>query len=270
MPVIRHSHHYRKAVDIGQIVQQNPRLAGSHPCCSPGVIDRSPTFSVETFNRLAGKVMSILYRNHWQATQEIVVRFLIRLDKNSINKVCKDIFFYLRKLGINAVVCIEPTASKSGKLNGKAHLHVLTDDKFDKKFLRELFNSACLMAGLRNKAISGFHRNEFKVNYRRLYDYRWYIRYFTKHNRPDKVRMFTKGKKGQPGTRIQRFWFIGNCFIDAAGNPTTKTAIWAEIKQEMREKRIKMEEEAVKTRQEQAIASLSDDRITKAAKDRER
>lgn len=256
MSTIRHPHHYRRAVATSQIVQQKPRSTGRNPFCPLGVTDRSPTYSLESFNNLAGKIRSILYRNNWQATQEIVVRFLKRLDKCSINKVRKEIFSHLRKLGINAIVHIEPTVNKSGKLNGRVHIHILTDDKRGEKFLRELFNGACLMGRLRNKAISGFHRNEFKVNYRRLTDYRKYIRYFTKHNLPHKIRLFTKGKTGEPGTRIQRFYFIGNCFIDTAGNPTTAKAIWAGIRQEMQEK-------AMKTRQEEAIASLSDDRIAK-------
>lgn len=234
------------------IVQRKPRVKSTYNYGHPLSKNRSPTHSIESFNNLAGKIRAILYRNPREARYEIVLSILIKLSKPEINRIRKVIFGYFRKNGINAVANIEATTDGFDNPTDTVHFHILTDDIRGKSYLKKFITDACLMTGLRNKEISMARKNEFKVNCRHLTNYRKYIRYFTKHNRPDKIFLFTPGRKGQPGSSIQRFYFIGDWLIDAEGKRKTVKQAWAEIRQEMQEKQqIKKEQEAMKVNQDQ-------------------
>jgi len=227
--------------DIESVVQIRPRLALKKDL-PPNVINRSPTDSLESYNNLARKETIILWRNHRQATVVVVLRIHKFLSKQAINAYRKKVFAELSKREIIAVANIEPTTDGFDNLTGNVHFHILIAGNHTEDDLRNLLTAACLMAGLKNKMwFPSIPKDEFSITYETLYNYRRYIRYFTKYNppnteRPHRVNLFTKGERGKPGTRIQRFYTIGNFFIDAEGNPTTKTQIWEEYKQELQEK----------------------------------
>jgi hypothetical protein len=227
-------HHF----DITSVVQINPPHKRENSFLPLGVVNRSPTWSLESRNRLAGKHRAILYRNPKEATQELVWHILIPLSIPEINRIREKVFGYLSKVGVNAIANIEPTTD--GDFNnpiGTVHFHILTDDGRGEKFLRKLLTESCLAAGLRNRAVSGVSKDEFEINYRRLTNYRKYIRYFTKHNRLDKVHLFAKGSRKQPGTRMQLFYEIGTWYVDTEGNPKGKGKMWDEIKQDRKKAR---------------------------------
>ena len=180
------------------------------------VKSRSPTDSLETFCNLALRETLILRLNPRVAKYEIVLHVLKLLTIPEIKSFRKRVFDYLRKMKINAVANIEPTTDGFGNPTDTVHFHVLTDDVRGEMFLRDLLKTACLAAGLLS--------NEFRIDYRPLYDYHGYIRYFTKRDYPEKVYLFVRG------SRIQRFYTIGNWFIDVDGNKRSKADIWNEIK----------------------------------------
>jgi hypothetical protein len=233
-----------------QIVQRNPKRYSNFHYAHPLVKDRSPTNSLESFNNLADKEKQILQRNHRVPKYEFVIHFCEVLDVQELKKKRDKVFGYLRKVGLKAVICIEPTVDGFGNPTDTVHFHGLTDDERGEDFLRELCRTACLAAGLQDKKISGAAKNEFDVECRSLYDGKKYFDYFTKHDREEKVNLFISG------SRIQRFYFIGDWFIDAYGNKRSKGDIWEENKQEIRERHRSNEEskkkEAIKCRLKQS------------------
>ena len=211
------------------LVQRHPKQSSTNNFLPPGVTNRSPTDSLESFNNLASKESQILYRNHREAKYEIIIHFLKWLSIPELKIIRDNIFDCLRKAKLNAFVALEPTDDGFGNPTDTVHFHILTDDERGIDALRELGRAACLMAGLQDKALCNAPKNEFDVECRELYDYAGYIGYVTKHNREDKVHLFI------PGSRLQRFYFLNDWYIDADGNRRGKENIWNEIKQEAAE-----------------------------------
>jgi len=169
---------------------------------------------------------TILFRNPREAKYEIVIHFLKVYMEPELKRTRDKVFDYLRKSGLNAFVALEPTDDGFGNPNDCVHFHILTDDMRGIDALRELGRTVCLAAGLQDKAVCNAPENEFDVECRGLYDYAGYIDYVTKHNREDEVHLFIRG------SRMQRFYFLNDWYIDADGNRRNKTDIWDEIKQE--------------------------------------
>ena len=210
------------------IVQRKLKHKCTNNFLPPNVINRSPTDSLESFNNLASKEAQILFRNPREAKYEIVIHFLKVYMEPELKKIRDKVFDYLRKSGLNAFVALEPTDDGFGNPNDCVHFHILTDDDRGIDFLRELGRTICLAAGLQDKEVCNAPENEFDVECRGLYDYAGYIDYVTKHNREDEVHLFIRG------SRIQRFYFLNDWYIDANGNRRNKTDIWKEIIQETR------------------------------------
>jgi hypothetical protein len=197
----------------------------------PFLLNRSPTDSLESYNNLAKKEAQMLRRNPRKAKYEITWHILIFLDIPELKSIRDKVFDYLRKAGINAVACIEPTRDGFGNPNDTVHFHILTDDERGIDYLKDLTRTACLAAGLQDKAVSHAAKNEFDVECRELWDYDGYIKYFTKVDMPEKVHLFIQG------SRVQRFYTIGDWYIDDDGNTKQKGESWQEVKRETRAKR---------------------------------
>jgi hypothetical protein len=223
-----------------KIVQRHPARYSQFNVNHPLVKDRSPTNSLESFNNLANKEKQILQRNYREAKYEFVIHFCKVLDVPELKEKRDKVFGYLRKVGLNAALSIEPTTDGFDNPTDTVHFHGLTDDERGVDFLRELCRTACLAAGLQDKAVSGAPKNEFDIECRPLDDGYEYLDYFTKYEMEDKVYLFIRG------SRIQRFYCIGDWFIDADGNRRNKGEIWEEIKQETRERHHAHEEEKKK------------------------
>jgi hypothetical protein len=122
----------------------------------------------------------------------------------------------LKEHDIEAVANIELTRGKDGAPNNTVHFHVLMDDQRSEQELHDLFNTACERGGL--------NREDFRIDYRPLWNGDWYFRYFTKYGYSDRVILFRQG------TGIQKFYQIGKWFTKS------KRQIWEDIKAYMREK----------------------------------
>ena len=215
-----------------EIVQRHPRRCSKYRFNHPLVIDRSPTNSLESFDNLASKERQILEHNHRVPKYEFVIHFLEVLDVPELKEKRDKIFGYLRKVGLKSVICIEQTDDGFGNPTDTVHFHGLTDDVRGVKYIRELCRTACLAAGFQDKETSGADKNEFDVECRELDEPEKYYAYFTKHEREEKVYLFVRG------SRIQRFYFTGDWFIDINGNKINKGAIWDKIKEETRKRHL--------------------------------
>ena len=208
------------------IVQRNPKSDGTTPNLPPSVVDRSPTYSLETFDNLASKQSQMLFRNPREAQYDLVIHFLKWFGVPELKVMRDKVLDYLRKSGLNAHVSLEPTDDGFGNPTDTVHLHIITDDDRGKDFLLNLGRTSCLAAGLQDKAICHATKNEFDVECHKLYDYGGYIDYVTKHNREEKVHLFIRG------SRIRRFYTLNDWFIDATGSRRKRGDIWGSIKQE--------------------------------------
>ena len=65
---------------------------------------------------------------------------------------------------------------------------------------------------MQDKQICNDPKNEFDVECLDIDDWEKRVKYFTKLDRKEEVYLFIRK------SRIQRFYIIGNCFIDADGN----------------------------------------------------
>jgi len=228
--------HFNIFYVMSSIVQRNPERHVQY-IIHQLIKNRSPTDSIESFNNLAHKEAQILHRNPRKAKYEVTWHILKPLDIPELRRVRDKVFGYLRKVKLNAVISIEPTTDGFGNPNDCVHFHILTDDDRGVEFLRELVKTASLSAGLKSKSLNGVPKNEFDIECRSLPDYDGYIRYFTKHNREDEVYLFIRG------SRIKRFYTIGDWYIDADGNRESKGDKWNAIIQETRDNHAKAEKQ---------------------------
>ena len=226
-----------------QLFQDDPYIT----CTYTRHINRSFTDCLESYQYGAWKEVVILRRNKRIPTKEIVLHLFNVYTKAGLMALRKKIFRILTDSGIVAVVCIELTRDENGEPNNTVHFHFLLDGQQREKELREIFNKACERNGL----VRG---EDFRVDYR-LLDAREkhrerYFEYFAKYDR------YYTGGKGDPvvdreslrrkgwnwktvllfqrGTRedraIQKFYEVGKWFN------TSKTQLWEDYRQEMREK----------------------------------
>ena len=195
-----------------QLYQDNPIFKSTYTRHK----NRSFTDSIISNQYGASKETCIIRWNGRMPTKELVIHFLEVLSAEEIIQYRTKIFRYLKEHGIEAVANLELTKGEDGTPNNKVHSHVLTDDQRSEDELRELFKTACLRSGL--------SRDDFRIDYRPLWNGYTYIKYFTKFGYSDEVILF------QTGTGLQKFYEIGQWFYKG------KAEIWEAIKAFMKEK----------------------------------
>ena len=203
-----------------QLYQDNPY----HECTYTRHINRSFTDCLESYQYGARKEMLILRENNRVPTVEIVIHLLKVLSPDEINTYRADIFSWLSKNKLEAVANIELTRAKNGTANNTVHFHIITDDQRDEQEIIDLFHSAC--------ATSGLDADDYRIDFRPLWDGYSYFSYFTKYGFSDRVILF------QQGTGLQKFYQIGKWYTKDRG----KGVIWNEIKQELETREREREE----------------------------
>ena len=198
--------------NMEQLYQDNP----FQRCTYTRHKNRSFTDCIESNQHGAVKEMLILRWNGRIPTIEIVLHCLRVFSAKKIKALRTKIFRYLKEHGIEAVVSIELTRGKDGKPNNTIHFHIITDDQRSEQELRDLCNTACIRGGLNSE--------DFRIDYRLLWNGDLYFKYFTKCGYSDRVILFQKG------TGIAKFYQIGKWFNKS------KKLIWENIKTYMREK----------------------------------
>ena len=176
------------------LYQENPRVKSTYTQRK----NRSMTDSFETNQNGASKKSLLLRLNNRLPTIAMTLHFLKVFSVQEIKTYRTKIFRYLKEHGIEAVAAIELTKDVYGNPNNTVHFHILTDDKRSQKELRKLFNDARERRGL----IRG---QDFRVDYKKLYDPDWYFDYFTKRNCRDVI-LF------KIGTGLYKFYQIGKWF----------------------------------------------------------
>ena len=171
--------------------------------------NREFTDSLEAYQYGAEKETEILQRNGRVPTVEIVWHLLTVLPPRDIKALKTKVFRYLKDHGIEGVVNIELTCGVDGKPNNTVHFHILTDDSRSETELRRLLNRACELRGL----VRG---EDFRIDFRRLYDGYRYFKYFTKFEYKHKVILFQKY------TGLHKFYRIGKWFTKS------KEMLWKE------------------------------------------
>ena len=171
--------------------------------------NRSMTDSLESNQNGATKKSLLLRLNNRLPTIAITLHFLKVFSIQEIKFYRTKIFRYLKEHGIEAVVSIELTKDVYGHPNNTVHFHILTDDQRSQKELRKLFNDACERRGL----IRG---QDFRIDYKKLYDPDWYFDYFTKRNCRG-ITLF------QTGTGLYKFYQIGKWF------KTSQIKLWKDF-----------------------------------------
>ena len=179
---------------------------------------RSFTDCHESFQNGVNKEASIMRWNKRIPTKEIVWHLLIVLSADEINALRLKVFRYLKDHGLEGVATIELTKGKNGRANNCIHFHCLTDDPRNEVEIRALFNRACERDGF----VKG---QDFRIDYRNLYDGEAYFSYFTKsgEQHTDEVILF-QPRLLESGRTLQKFYQIGNWF------GKSKKEIWNDIK----------------------------------------
>ena len=202
--------------------------------------DRRLTYSLESYNNGVSKKAMMLHWNHRKPTWMIVWNLLEVFTVDEIKSIRTKVFRILRDAGIIAFASIEITRDEFGDPSNRVHYHFLSDDPRSKEELEELFNTACERVGL----VKG---EDFRVACEKVRNADHIIDYVTKRNREDEVILF------QPGTGLQKFYTIGDWFVNADGTPTTQAAIWEKIKMYMQEKNLINQEKKLIHREKELI-----------------
>ena len=177
-----------------QLDQAKPRIKSTFTCHT----NWSLTDSLESYQNRAWKETVILRRNNREPTVEVVWHLLQVLSAQDIASFRTKVFRYLNEHAIESVVVIELTRGIDGKPNNTVHFHFLIDDQRSEQALRKLFNTACLRSGLSSE--------DFRIDYRLLWDGYRYFNYFTKFGYSNKVILFRKD------IGLQKFYQIGKWF----------------------------------------------------------
>ena len=193
------------------LYQEKPRVKSTYTRHK----NRSFRDSIESNQNGAVKETMILRWNQRAPTSEIILHLLEVFTAKDINAFRKKVFRYLKDHRVQAVASIELTRGQYGTPNNKVHFHCITDNQCSEHELRDLFNTACLRAGLNSE--------DFRVDYRPLWNGYLYFNYFTKYRYPEKVILFRKDMG------LQKFYQIGKWFTKS------KKQIWDEIKAYMKE-----------------------------------
>ena len=144
------------------------------------------TESRQSYRSASYKEVLIHRRNPRVPNREIVLRYLVEFDIESIRAIWRRIGTNLRKEGLTYTASVELTNGKDGRPNNCVHYHILFDTTLCLGELREKIKAVCLKSGLCDK--------EFSLIGQDIMD--WgdeKIGYFTKNSRWETVNMFEKG-----------------------------------------------------------------------------
>ena len=185
------------------------------------------TSSKESYSKTASREAYCLFNNGRKANftlQLNLYRMYFVQDIEALRKELSILFAYLRrKKKIAAYAVLEVTRDQLGMPTNKVHFHFLIDTDLSENKLKKLFHRACKSAG--------YTRNDYRlskvddISGKPDDEYRWLCKYIVKADRlPKKVILFKKH------LRLRKTRTVGDFWLDANGDPTTKKAIWEPIR----------------------------------------
>ena len=210
--------------EIRKLYQYPPRRRNTYSAIP---WKRSWTFSRTTYQNAAKREYELLLANYRQANHLVTIKYFREFTNLQIIALWSELKTLLTQQGIIAYVVIEITTRRHIYPDGRyrdypirrVHYHILVDSNLSECRLREIFNCACLDAGLVKDA--------FEVHYAIIPDRETFehkARYILKYKTFKKQAILFK-----PHTGINKICSINTWFINSDGTPANKEKMWKAI-----------------------------------------
>lgn len=223
-----HIEQHTLAVDqVDLLYQLSPRRCNSY---YRQTSRRSWTDSRETNQNSAKREYELLLANPREANHLVTVKYLREFSVQEIRATWKRLKDVLKQRGIIAFAVIEVTTRRQFFSDGsfkdypvnRVHHHILVDSDLAERQLRDIFNRACLDAGL--------VKDEFEVVYEVIPDritFEHKCRYILKYDKfRDQAILFRP--RNEIGV-LDKICSIGKWFINADGTKANKDKMWRVI-----------------------------------------